>query len=99
VVRDSQLLAWLRRCKRQLGPSEVRKIPGAAVLARNWHRKPTVTGDTDALQRQFNTLRLLVDQSRRRRAAWVLSIPAAGFLMLANGGQVLTAVLNSLGGR
>jgi hypothetical protein len=99
VVRDSQLLAWLKRCKRRLGPSEVGKIAAAAVLARNWHRTPTVTGNTDALQHEFNTLRLLVDQSRRRRAAWVLSIPAAGFLTLANGGQVLTAVLHSLGGR
>ncbi|WP_231938631.1 nuclease-related domain-containing protein [Arthrobacter sp. B6] len=99
VVREVQLLGWLKRCRRELGPAEVGQIAAAAVLPRTWHRKPVTPGNAEALQHHFNTLRLLVDQARRRRAAWVLGVPAAGLLMLANGGQTLAAILQSLSGR
>lgn len=99
VVREGQLLGWLGRRRRELGPSEVGRIAAAAVLAKTWHRTPAVAVNGDVLQRNFDSLRLLVEQARRRRAAWVLGVPAAGFLMLANGGHMLAAILQALGGR
>ena len=44
-------------------------------------------------------VRRLVDQVRRRRAAWVLGGPAVGFLMLTVGGPAVAAILHSLSGR
>jgi hypothetical protein len=99
VLRDGQLLRWLRQRPCRLGPGEAAKIASAAVLAQTWHRKPVPTGDPEALQRSFSELRLLVDQARRRRAAWALSVPAAGLLILANAGQMAAAILQSLAGR
>jgi len=99
VLREGQVLNWLARRRRELGPPDVGRIAAAAVLARTWHRKPLPAVDAEALQDSFSALRLLVDQARRRRAAWVLGVPAAGVLVLANGGQMLAAILQSLGGR
>ncbi|MEW9873937.1 nuclease-related domain-containing protein [Arthrobacter sp. HS15c] len=99
VLREVQLLGWLKRCRRVLGPAEVGQIAAAATLARTWHRNPVAPGNGDTLQVHFNALRLLVEQARRRRAAWVLGVPAAGFLMLANGAQTLAAIALSLSGR
>lgn len=99
VLREVQLLAWLKRRRRVLGPAEVGQIAAAAALARTWHRNPVAPGSGDTLQVRFNALRLLVEQARRRRAAWVLGVPAAGFLMLANGAQTLAAIVQSLSGR
>lgn len=48
VVREGQLLGWLGRRRRELGPSEVGRIAAAAVLAQTWHRKPAPTGDAEA---------------------------------------------------
>ncbi|VXB41566.1 Nuclease-related domain-containing protein [Arthrobacter sp. 9AX] len=99
VVRDRQLLQWLGRRRRELGPSEMGRIAAAAVLASTWHRKPSPAGDPEALQHSFSELRLLVEQARRRRAAWALSVPVTGLLMLANAGNMAAAIVQSLTGR
>ncbi|WP_258802305.1 nuclease-related domain-containing protein [Pseudarthrobacter sp. NS4] len=99
VVSDTQLLRWLSRCPRELGPREVAQIAAAAVHPGTWHRRPVPLGDPLALQQSFHALRLLVVQARRRRAAWALGIPAAGFVVLANGAQLGAAILQGLAGR
>ncbi|MET3950374.1 hypothetical protein [Arthrobacter sp. UYEF36] len=63
-----------------------------------WHRNPAVPGDAVIIQRNFAGLRSLVDQARRRRAAWVLGVPAAGFVMLVTGGPLGT-IIQALTGR
>jgi hypothetical protein len=99
VLRDGQLLGWLRHRQCALAPAHVNRIASAAELAQTWHRKPGPAGDPEALQYSFSALRLLVDQARRRRAAWALGVPVAGLLMLANAGHMAAAILQSLGGR
>ncbi|MDQ0923177.1 hypothetical protein QF038_001685 [Pseudarthrobacter sp. W1I19] len=99
VLRDGQLLGWLRHRKSELGPADVGRIASAAVLAQTWHRKPGPAGDPEGLQQSFIALRLLVHQALRRRAAWALGVPVAGLLMLANAGHLAAAILQSLGGR
>ncbi|WP_457962602.1 NERD domain-containing protein [Arthrobacter sp. D1-29] len=99
VLTDTQLLGWLNRCRRELPPEEVAQIASAAVLPGTWHRKPAPQDDRRVLEQNFEALRQRVNQARRRRAAWVLGVPAAGFVMLANGTQTLSAILHSLGGR
>jgi len=51
------------------------------------------------LQQKFDALRHLVVQARRRRAAWVLGVPAVGFLTMMNGGHLAAAILQGLAGR
>lgn len=99
VVSDTQLLRWLSRCQRQLGPRDVAQIAAAAVNPRTWHRRPSPMGDPVVLQQSFHALRLLVAQARRRRTAWALGIPAVGFVMLANAAQLGAAILQGLAGR
>ena len=99
VVRDAQLLGWLFRVQPVLGPEQVAQIASTAVKPGTWCRQPPATTDLPALQRSFTALRLLVDQARRRRAAWALSVPAVGFVMLANSAQWGTAILQGLSGR
>lgn len=99
VVTERQLLGWLNRCSHKLGPEEVARIASAAVLARTWHRRPAEQGNVPALQQNFNALRLLVNQARRRRVAWVLSVPAVAVLMLSGGAPLSAAILHALTGR
>lgn len=99
VVREAQILGWLQRRGRVLEPSEVGRIAAAAVEARTWHRSPQAAGNADLLQHNFTALRQLVDQARRRRTAWALSVPALGFVVLANAAQWGAAILQGLGGR
>jgi hypothetical protein len=99
VVREARLLAWLRRFPPVLGPEKVAQIASAAVQPETWRRQPPATTDLPALQHSFTALRLLVEQARRRRAAWALSVPAVGFVMLANAAQWGAAILQGLGGR
>lgn len=99
VVRERQLLGWLGRRRRELGPSEVARIAEAALLAQTWHRTPVRGGDPEALQQGFHALRLLVEQARRRRAAWALGLPALGFVMLTNSAHWGAAILQALAGR
>ena len=98
VVTDAQLLRWLRRFKPALGGEEMRRISAAAILPGTWHKRPVAQGDQLALQRNFGALRHLENQARRRRAAWVLGVPAAGFVILANAAGFSGAVLHVLGG-
>lgn len=98
VVTERQLLRWLKRRSQVLDPGQVSRIAAAAVLARTWHRSPGQPGDAGAVQQNFAALRLLVHRARRRRAAWVLGLPAVGFLTLATGGQ-LGAIVQVLTGR
>lgn len=88
VVTERQLLRWLLRRSPVLDPKQVSRIATAAVLSRTWHRNPAQPGDADAIQQDFAALRLLVDRARRRRAAWVLGVPAIAFLMLVCGWTV-----------
>lgn len=97
VLTERQLLRWLRGRPHVLDPDQVSRIAAAAVVARTWHRRPAEPGDGDAIQRNFAGLRLLVDQARRRRAAWALGVPAAGFVMLVAGGP-LGAIIQKLTG-
>ncbi len=99
VVTERQLLRWLMRRRQVLDPEQVSRIATAAVLARTWHRNPAEPGDAEAIQQNFAALRLLVDRARRRRATWVLGVPAVGFLMLIAGGPLASAVLHALTGR
>jgi Nuclease-related domain len=99
VVTDRQLLGWLRRCRPVLEQEEMDRIAWAATQARTWHRRPTPAGDPHVIQQRFAGLRMLVDQARRRRAAWVLGVPAAGFLMVANGTPLGAAVFQKLTGQ
>ena len=98
VLTERQLLRWLNRRPHVLDPEQVSRIAAAAVVPRTWHRSPAEPGDADTIQHDFAVLRSLVDRARRRRATWVLGIPAAGFLMLLTGGP-LEAILHALTGR
>ena len=98
VVTERQLLRWLLRRRHVLNPEQVSRIATAAVLARTWHRNPAQPGDADAIQQNFAALRLLVDRARRRRATWVLGVPA-GFLLLIAGGPLGGAIIHALTGR
>ncbi|MFF2347351.1 nuclease-related domain-containing protein [Pseudarthrobacter sp. NPDC058119] len=93
VVTDAQLLRWLRGFRPVLTGEEVANISAVAVQPGTWHRRPAPRGDQVGLQRNFDALRRLVDQARRRRAAWVLGVPAMVFLTIMNG------ILHGLGGR
>lgn len=99
VVRDVRLLAWLRRSQPVLGPEQVARIASAAVQPGTWCRKPLAASDLPALQDSFTALRMMVEQARRRQAAWALSVPAVGFVVLANSAQWGAAILQGLGGR
>lgn len=96
VVTAAQLLGWLRGFNPVLSPVELARISSVAVQPGTWHRRPAPQGDQLALQRKFDGLRILVKQARRRRAAWVLGVPALVFMTLTNLGA---AVLHALGGR
>lgn len=99
VVSDNQLLRWLRSFSPALPPVELGRISATAVQPRTWHKRPAAHGDQLALQLRFEALRHLVNQARRRRAAWVLSVPAAVFLALTNGTHLAAAILHGLAGR
>lgn len=99
VVTDAQLLPWLDRFNPVLTRGELVRISAVAVEPRTWHRRPAIHGDQWALQRNFDALRNLVDQARRRRAAWALSIPAVVFVALANGAHLGAAIMHGLSGR
>lgn len=99
VVTERQLLRWLLRRRQVLAPEQVSRIATAAALARTWHRNPAQPGDAEAIQQNFAALRLLVNRARRRRATWVLGVPAVGFLMLVAGGPLGSAILHALTGR
>ncbi|HKU04111.1 MAG TPA: hypothetical protein VJQ80_14995 [Arthrobacter sp.] len=75
------------------------RISAVAVQPGMWHRRPAPRGDQSGLQRNFDALRRLVDQARRRRAAWVLGVPAVVFLTIMNGSHLGAASLHGLGGR
>jgi hypothetical protein len=98
VVKETRLLDWLRQLQPVLGTEQVAQIAQAAVQPGTWCRQPPATTDLPALQRSFTALRLLVDQARRRQAAWALSVPAVGVVMLANSAQWGAAILQGLGG-
>lgn len=95
VITDAQLLRWLRGFSPVLAWDELARISAAAVQPGTWHKRPSAHSDALALQQKFAALRHLVIQARRRRAAWVLSVPAMVFLTLMNG----AAILQGLGGR
>jgi len=97
-VKETRLLDWLRQLQPVLGTEQVAQIAQAAVQPGTWCRQPPATTDLPALQRSFTALRLLVDQARRRQAAWALSVPAVGVVMLANSAQWGAAILQGLGG-
>jgi hypothetical protein len=99
VVTERQLLRWLLRRRQVLDPDQVSRIATAGLLARTWHRNPAQSGDAAAAQQNFADLRLLVDRARRRRATWVLGVPAVGFLMLTAGGPLASAIVHALTGR
>jgi len=99
VVTEAQLLRWLQGFRPVLSREEVASISAAAVQPGTWHRRPAPQGDQLGLERSFDALRHLVDQARRRRAAWVLSVPAVVFLALTNGAHLGAAILQGLGGR
>jgi hypothetical protein len=98
VLSDRQLLGFLQRRKAVLDAEQVQRVAAAAVNARTWHTKPAFPGKPDELKTNFAALRRLVDQARRRRVAWVLGVPAAGFLVVAAasplGAAILHAVMN-----
>lgn len=96
VLSDRQLLAFLRRRHAVLDAEQVQRVAEAAVNARTWHTKPPTPGNPDELKRNFASLRQMVDQARRRRVAWVLGVPAIGFLVLATAGQLGAAILHAV---
>ncbi|MET4136660.1 hypothetical protein ABIC21_002890 [Pseudarthrobacter sp. PvP090] len=98
VLTERQLLRWLNRRPHVLDPEQVSRIAAAAVVPRTWHRSPAEPGDADTIQHDFAVLRSLVDRARRRRATWVLGVPAAGFLMMLTGGP-LEGIIHALTGR
>ncbi|WP_411373451.1 nuclease-related domain-containing protein [Arthrobacter sp. MPF02] len=99
VVTDAQLLRWLHRCPVVLDQQKVARVAAAAVRPGTWQRRPVHPGDPAALQRTFAGLHQLVNQARRRRAAWVLGVPAAGLMMIANGAGIDAAVFQAVAGR
>ncbi len=98
VVTERQLLGWLTRSRRELSPQEVARISSVAVRAGTWHRSPLRPHDADEVLENFMALRRLVNQARRRRAAWLLGVPAAGLLAVAGGGP-LQGILHGLLGQ
>lgn len=99
VVTDARLLRWLHGFNPVLTQEEVARLSAVAVQPGTWHRRPAAQGDQLGLPGKFDALRLLVNQARRRRAAWALSVPVLGLVMLANAAQLGAAILQGLGGR
>jgi hypothetical protein len=99
VVTERQLLGWLNRSRPGLGPEEVARISAVAVQAGTWHRNPRRPRNADEVLQNFMTLRRLVNQARRRRAAWLLGVPAVGLLALAGGGPLGQSILRGLSGQ
>ena len=99
VVTDAQLPRWLRTASPMLAWAELARISAVAVQPGTWHKRPAVQHDPRVLQQKFDALRHLVVQARRRRAAWVLGVPAVGFLALMYGAHIGAAILQGLAGR
>lgn len=99
VLTERQLLRWLNRRPHVLDPEHVSRIVAAADVPRTWHRSPADSGDAETIQQDFAVLQSLVDRARRRRTAWVLGVPAAGFLTLLTGGPLGPAIIQALTGR
>jgi hypothetical protein len=99
VLTERQLLASMRRRKAVLNAAQIQNIASAAVTARTWHTKPAAPGNTEELMRKFAGLRKLVAQARRRRVAWLLGVPAVGFLVLSPAGPLAATILNALANR
>ena len=72
-----------------LNPGELAAIRAVAVRPGTWHRRPAGRADQQALQHNFSAIHLLVNQARRRRAAWALALPAAVLATLVNGAAIL----------
>ena len=99
VVTDAQLPRWLRTASPVLAWAELTRISAVAGKPGTWHKRPAAQHDPLVLQQKFDALRHLVVQARRRRAAWVLGVPAVGFLTMMNGGHLAAAILQGLAGR
>ena len=90
VVTDAQLLRWLNdRDNPVLNQGELAAIRAVAVRPGTWHRRPAGRADQQALQHNFSAIHLLVNQARRRRAAWALALPGAVLATLVNGAAIL----------
>ncbi|MFB0838428.1 MULTISPECIES: nuclease-related domain-containing protein [unclassified Arthrobacter] len=98
VVTDAQLARWLRRSSPVLAWAELARISGVAVQPGTWHKRPAAQNDPQLLQQNFDALRHLVVQARRRRAAWALGVPAVTLLALMNGASLCAAILHRLAG-
>ncbi|MFP5311700.1 MAG: nuclease-related domain-containing protein [Actinomycetes bacterium] len=99
VVADRRLLRWLHSFGPALTPAELARVSAVAIQPRTWHRQPNAHADPPALQQRFAALRFLEDQARRRRAAWVLGVPAVAVLALLNGAHAGASILQALAGR
>jgi hypothetical protein len=96
VLSDRQLLGFLQKRSPVLNAEQVQRVGAAAVNARTWHTKPALPGKPDDLLSNFAALRRLVEKARRRRIAWVLGVPAVGFVLLATAGPLGAAILHAL---
>ncbi|MGI9822218.1 nuclease-related domain-containing protein [Agromyces sp. Marseille-Q5079] len=78
VIRDTELVSWLRRHPTTLGPEQVRHIAGIAAQPAAWKREADAEKVDHAA---FDRLRISIDRARQRRGLWigaiVLSIPLA----------------------
>ncbi|WP_081747571.1 nuclease-related domain-containing protein [Arthrobacter sp. Br18] len=74
VLTPRQLLRWLTRRPSTLTPQQVAIVSAAAVLPETWKRDPPILQEPASIAVAFDSLRRAIDQARRRRVGWVLTM-------------------------
>ncbi|TKV28525.1 NERD domain-containing protein [Arthrobacter sp. NamB2] len=77
VLTRNELLRWLTRKPVVLSTDQVAVLAAAAAEPATWCRTPSVLQEPAAVVQAFENLHRLVEQARRRRLCWALSVPAA----------------------
>jgi Nuclease-related domain len=95
VLTDAQLVPWLRSRPPVLGPDMLARLEKAAIQPRTWRKRPLDHEDALTVWKDFESLRLMVEQARKRRAICVLAVPVAAVVALSSGipGHILQLVL------
>lgn len=85
VLTDAQLVRWLRSRPPVLGPDMLARLEMAAIQPRTWRQRPLDQEDALAVWKDFESLRLMVEQARKRRAICALAVPAAALVAVSSG--------------
>ena len=98
VLRETELVRWMRRRPAVLTPSQVQHLAGVAVQPSAWGRMPVVD---EVDQAGFDRLHADIGRARRRRRVWAVVVAgaavAAAWFGLTALPSVMVGVLTSGG--